>query len=770
MRGLAASLAATGIGAIVVAIGLLINALIEWADDSEEAERANVKLGLSIEQLNAQLEDSLSFFNRRRDVALAQAKAEGKSEEELYQLKRQLAQEELTLLKGDYNEKLRLNLEAMNNENITTEKKKEINDEYLKAEKKWLDASSQLSVDYWEEQARLNQKGIDLAEAYAKKLLELTNKAKTEREKLGGVSDAEITARYAREFAVEEAEIRKQFKDLGDVKVNALLEQARAVNNLQRDAEIGENKKARDDAKEAILNDLKKQQSELTAARIELITDSYTQSQAAIKQTQADNIANVQQNLADFKTKIKEALSKGLISGEFAAAQIATAEEVALDAQRAVIEKAQQDVLALNRDFFEQRLADLETFAKRSEDKTTQAAAAEVLVQAQALSRGEITYEQYEKNVTALQEKYAKIRLEETIKNNENQIAAIQQQLGVESDAEIKAKLEAQIVTLKTGIDQAKTEILTYGKSAVKDARAGLSGIDTIVADLFGIDPATGGEEIKAIEKLVTTTYQSIASFAKAASQAEIASIDRAIEKQKEKLDTARALAKEGNVEALRIEEERLDRLQKKREAAARRQLKIDAAIQSSQILVAVAGAAAQIAKGGTVNVLTGLASIIAAIGAGASLVRQLQASQPTGFYRGTDYVSRGNNPVGRDTIPARLHEGEAVISADTNRRYAPAIQAIRRGLLPENVMNSFVRDYTGGVRYDNVRAALDNKKTAANQNFEEMNNRLARLESVMSSTADVLKSLDVNVRMDRDGFSAAISTYMNRRNKALKA
>jgi hypothetical protein len=64
----------------------------------------------------------------------------------------------------------------------------------------------------------------------------------------------------------------------------------------------------------------------------------------------------------------------------------------------------------------------------------------------------------------------------------------------------------------------------------------------------------------------------------------------------------------------------------------------------------------------------------------------------------------------------------------------------------------------------------LDNRKSASTQNFDEMNNRLARLESVMTSTADVLKSLDVNVRMDKDGFSAAISTYMNRRNKAFNS
>jgi hypothetical protein len=50
------------------------------------------------------------------------------------------------------------------------------------------------------------------------------------------------------------------------------------------------------------------------------------------------------------------------------------------------------------------------------------------------------------------------------------------------------------------------------------------------------------------------------------------------------------------------------------------------------------------------------------------------------------------------------------------------------------------------------------------------MNKRLGRLENTMGATADAIAGLKVNVSMDSDGFSAAIQSHINKRNRILNA
>jgi hypothetical protein len=88
------------------------------------------------------------------------------------------------------------------------------------------------------------------------------------------------------------------------------------------------------------------------------------------------------------------------------------------------------------------------------------------------------------------------------------------------------------------------------------------------------------------------------------------------------------------------------------------------------------------------------------------------QASEQA-FFDGTLYAKRGKGEkAGRDTIKARLNEGEAVIPTATNREYHPAVSAIYNGTVPADALNAFVTDYqTGRVSRRSlgvVRAAAD--------------------------------------------------------------
>ena len=765
MKGLAAAIAATGIGAIVVAVGLLVNALIEFASNAEEAENEATKFDNALQRINDTADESIDILNKRKDVALANAEAEGQSEEDLFKIKQKFNDDELALLKTKYDESYKLAIESIDNELLTAEKKAEINNNYLNAEKDWLDKSASNTVFNITEKAKLRKKGTDLEEDYLKKLRDLRNKALTEQEKEGGLTDAEIKARYNREFKVEKAEIEKQYKDLGDEKVKKLVDQLKRVYDIQSSSEIQKSKEARQKAQQAIVDDLEKSTREIEAERVRVTTEGLDRSLAEINTAQTEQYANIENNLNQFKEKINDSLTQGFITPEFAAEQIAKAEENAQIAISNVDRTTNENRLQAFRDALDARLEELKTFGQRSQDELTLQSSEATLEEAKRYASGEITYEDYQENILKLQDKYGKLRLEKEIANLENELSTLETALVGESDEKIKAGLQARVTETKNAITQAQTDLATFGAKIPEK----LTFQESILAQLFGFDPDNPEdvEKLKATEKAINATIGTIVKLTKAQTASEIALIDKAIAKQKERVESAKQLAEEGNTEYLKLEEERLRKLEIQREAAAKRQLQLDAAIQASQILVAVAGAAAQIAKGGTVNVLTGLASVIAAIGAGANLVRQVQQAQPR-LYEGTDYVSRGKNPVGRDTIPAMLNEGEAVISTDTNKKYAPTIKAIRRGLIPEGVVNGFVKNYTNGLRYDKVESAVNNRKNS--NDFNEMNQRLARLESAMMSTTSVLKDLNVNVNMDKEGFSASINTYLNRRNKAYRA
>ena len=230
---------------------------------------------------------------------------------------------------------------------------------------------------------------------------------------------------------------------------------------------------------------------------------------------------------------------------------------------------------------------------------------------------------------------------------------------------------------------------------------------------------------------------------------------DKAIKIQEDRVSEAQKIAEAGNSEYLQAEEDRLNDLEAKREASARKQLAIDQAIQASQILLAVAGAAAQIAKGGTADVIAGITTVIAAIGSGVSLVRQAQSARPA-FYDGTDYLDRGNNPVGRDTIPIMAHEGERIVPSYINKQ----LKGIKNSDLPKLIEGNLF-DYN----FVNVKDGAMPK--ADNSGLEK---RLSNLEILQAENNEYLKKLSISVTMDSEGFATSISTMLDNKKKTNNA
>ena len=99
---------ATGIGALVVALGFAVEALMNLADSSDEATKAQKKLekaqrdaAAAIEMQNKMLQDQISLADRNTQVAIKRAQAAGKSEAEITNITRDGILKRKKLLEDD---------------------------------------------------------------------------------------------------------------------------------------------------------------------------------------------------------------------------------------------------------------------------------------------------------------------------------------------------------------------------------------------------------------------------------------------------------------------------------------------------------------------------------------------------------------------------------------------------------------------------------------------------------------------------------------------
>lgn len=79
-RAFSAALVATGVGALVVALGLAVNALMEMANAESDAEIATRELNDELERQNTLLDLNAKDAARRRKVTIAQMRADGADE------------------------------------------------------------------------------------------------------------------------------------------------------------------------------------------------------------------------------------------------------------------------------------------------------------------------------------------------------------------------------------------------------------------------------------------------------------------------------------------------------------------------------------------------------------------------------------------------------------------------------------------------------------------------------------------------------------------
>jgi hypothetical protein len=101
-RALRGAILATGIGALVIGIGVLVDKIIDWTNRTSEAEKAQNKLAASTKKMNGEIDNQISVLT-----------ALGGKEEEIYKLRLQRNENELNVLRNKLKTTGKLNEEEM---------------------------------------------------------------------------------------------------------------------------------------------------------------------------------------------------------------------------------------------------------------------------------------------------------------------------------------------------------------------------------------------------------------------------------------------------------------------------------------------------------------------------------------------------------------------------------------------------------------------------------------------------------------------------------
>lgn len=226
----------------------------------------------------------------------------------------------------------------------------------------------------------------------------------------------------------------------------------------------------------------------------------------------------------------------------------------------------------------------------------------------------------------------------------------------------------------------------------------------------------------------------------------EIAVTDARIKLQENRVSRAENIAERGNVKVLELEEERLNKLQEKRERYARQQR----VIEQAQIIGANAVAAAKsiqaitsaFAIGGPAGIFTGIATSVALAAQIAAIISTVNSSfgDIPNFWEGTELISQDPRykamkiHQGRDGYVARLDGTERVVDGGTNAK----LDGFPNHKLPDAVALYKLLPHVN----------LSNVKNAATKEILEV-------KQAINNLTEVVEAMQMEVSLDVNGFLA---------------
>lgn len=173
----------TGIGALVVLIGVVISKIIDWTSSNEDLEKSQESLKKAIDATTAATDRHRHAASNATAEALALAKAQGKSQEELFKIAQKGALEDerlqgvkLRALYAFYEKQKELFEKGKIDEQVFLDAKRK----YLDAYQQYEDFKSQQRINKYNEENRIREQRI----ADAKKAAEEFKKQQEEAKKL----------------------------------------------------------------------------------------------------------------------------------------------------------------------------------------------------------------------------------------------------------------------------------------------------------------------------------------------------------------------------------------------------------------------------------------------------------------------------------------------------------------------------------------------------------------------------------------------------------
>jgi hypothetical protein len=297
-RALRGAILATGIGALVIGIGVLVDKIIDWTNRTSEAEKAQNKLAASTKLLNQDIDNQISVLT-----------ALGGKEEEIYKLRLQRNENELNVLRNKLKTQGKLNEEEM------AQFRK------LKADKEVLD--------------------IQEANRIKKNQEEETKKRQEENKKI-------VEDRKERNKEIEQADAdlfkrTQQISDeifLSEIEDEKMREEIRVATQYERDKAEIERSVATEEAKEEALkvlrqkydNDRKLLADQRSAAEVDALTNKLF---AEVQAEQEASDAKIQNSFDEL-----DAITNNLLAQN-------EAERKAADAQKQIDEEVYQNKVQL---------------------------------------------------------------------------------------------------------------------------------------------------------------------------------------------------------------------------------------------------------------------------------------------------------------------------------------------------------------------------------------------------------------------------------------
>jgi len=574
----------------------------------------------------------------------------------------------------------------------------------------------------------------------------------------------QINKEFESKLIVEQKRIADLLKDnkLTRPQAKILVQLAIDANQIELNKALSDFNKKVLEAREKLNDDLRKLQSQTTEDTLNLIQDEFDRRKQLID-------FNEQQELTDQKDFTDDRLKALDLD------RLLIGEETYQRVKAGIIESGEQNSLNILSKFAAQRKDLAADIFKQSLDAIgaglniglifrDENLANEVRDASNRFLQGKIKYEEFQKELTAIQKREEGIRRDAILSNQRSELAELDAHIAVILD---KTSQEYKDLTQRRNDLRAK---IAAGEKedAIKDA-------EDENTDPNKKKVETLNDYVVAVGDLANSVIQ----FWQAANEAESASLDRSIALQEKRVTAAQRIAERGNAQYLKAEEDRLKELTIKRENAARRELAINAALQASQLLVGITGAISKIATPGIglAESIGAFAIIVSSLAAGYGLVKSLQGSQPR-LAKGDPYVKRNGHPSGVDTIPAWLNEGEAVIPTETNKKYHPAIRAIYDEKIPAEDINAFVKNYHAvkgvpRVNYDRIKESAELSTTHDGRMsvaLHEQNKLIVENTDVQRQVLRAMKHMAVSATIDRDGVAISVNEYIAQMNINKKA